>query len=127
MSSEARKESHLAWLYARERAWIEDNGPCAWCGSDQELLVDLVDPLTPNRVIFKNWSLALDNPKRIEFLARCQVLCRSCKSIKKVVDRKARFDATPCGLARKYRRGCRCEQCRTVASVARKALRKRKS
>ena len=54
--------------------WLEENGPCARCGANENLEVDHIDPLT--KVSHNVWTWAEE--KRLEELAKCQVLCHNC-------------------------------------------------
>jgi 5-methylcytosine-specific restriction endonuclease McrA len=65
-------------MKARRDEWVIVNGPCARCGSNDNLEVDHLDPGSKLIQPAKLWSMAPDNPKRIAELAKCQVLCETC-------------------------------------------------
>jgi hypothetical protein len=73
-------------MNARRDAWLAENGPCARCGSAEELQVDHVDPESKQMNPALLWSLSPKNPKRISELAKCQVLCRPCHDPKSRLD-----------------------------------------
>jgi len=113
-TGDQKREYQRTWMKARRDAWIKENGPCAWCNSDENLQVDhinkyekLYDPATL-------WSLALTNPKRVKELAKCQVLCDTCHSTKNELESLKEVH----GNASTYRNGCRCDPC-TNAQVLR--------
>lgn len=82
------KSRELQRKYQREvrsrryRAWIEEHGPCANCGSHERLEIDHVDRSTKSPKLIRrggtanvfSWSQA----RRDEELSKCQVLCKSC-------------------------------------------------
>jgi hypothetical protein len=79
---DTRRAYQAAWLRKRRQDWIDENGPCAWCSSDEELQVDHRDRSLKEHYMREIWSLALTNPKRIKELAKCQVLCEACHGAK---------------------------------------------
>ena len=62
------------WMHRRRQEWIEQNGPCARCGSTEDLEVDHRDP--GQKVDHRVWSWSW--PRREKELRKCQVLCRTC-------------------------------------------------
>ena len=76
--SEAHRLQQKAWyekvVKGRRKDWIEANGPCAKCGSWDRLEVDHIDPSTKVSHNVWGWS----ETRRLEELAKCQVLCYSC-------------------------------------------------
>lgn len=87
--SEGRKqyirEYQRRWIAQRRRDWIDANGPCAKCGSWDELEVDHKDASTKVFNPSYLWSLAVSNPKRIAELAKCWVLCKTCHNTKTTI------------------------------------------
>lgn len=74
----------LEWITRRRTAWIAANGPCALCGSDSDLEVDHVDPLSKTVNPARLWSMA---PARAAVeLANCRVLCRDCHAAKSATE-----------------------------------------
>lgn len=80
--------SNLA-RYHRIREWAVAllGGVCVECGTDEDLHFDHIDPTTKEAHLtdlFKSGSR-----ERIDReLAKCQLLCRSCHSIKTAQDRR---------------------------------------
>lgn len=68
------------WMADRRRAWLHANGPCKRCGSRQNLRVDHIDPKTKKSHKVWSWS----EKRRLEELAKCQVLCLACHRKKTV-------------------------------------------
>jgi 5-methylcytosine-specific restriction endonuclease McrA len=77
-TEEEQREYQRLWILERRQDWIAANGPCNECGSWDELEVDHVDAATKSMYVSVVWSMALDNPKRVAELAKCQVLCHPC-------------------------------------------------
>lgn len=79
---DAQRAYQRNWMAARRASWIQENGPCALCDSWEQLEVDHVDPATKVMQPSALWSLAPDNPKRIQELLKCRVLCHDCHDVK---------------------------------------------
>jgi 5-methylcytosine-specific restriction endonuclease McrA len=71
---EKKRAYQLKWLKERRDKWLEENGPCKKCGSEENLHVHHKDPKT--KVSHKVWSWAEE--RRLKELAKCEVLCCSC-------------------------------------------------
>lgn len=105
---ERKRKYQLSWLQARRDKWIAENGPCAQCGSSEQLEVDHVEPRVksgapPTRSI---WGMA--EPQRSRELSKCQVLCKGCHETKSNSERHR----TEHGKSRMYgAHGCRCAVC----------------
>ncbi|KKN81586.1 hypothetical protein LCGC14_0318540 [marine sediment metagenome] len=93
--------------YQRERVakarreWLEENGPCAQCGSWDGLNVDHIDRVTKVSHGVWSWSKA----KRRKELAKCQILCLICHR-KKTADEVAKppkGNQLWCGRCKTYR------------------------
>lgn len=111
---EEKREYQRNWMRARRNEWIDENGPCVSCGSWLFLEVDHIDPSTKLLNPSKLWSMSDSNPKKIEELAKCQVLCADChleKSILESIREPVHGD-----YKTGYGRGCRCDDC--TATVA---------
>lgn len=120
-TGQVKRDYQLAWLKRRRDSWISENGPCAHCGSSEDLEVDHIDKATKSLQPTSVWSLTAT--KREIELAKCQVLCRTCHKIKS--DDEQRY-APPHGTRGRYMRyGCRCVDCRNAASVYRQRQRQR--
>src|SRR5579863_7150610 len=61
-------------MKARRLTWLQENGPCANCGSWTDLEVDHKDP--EQKITHRVWSWK--ESRRLEELAKCQVLCYNC-------------------------------------------------
>lgn len=77
-TKEEQRRYQCEWVKRRRRAWIMDNGPCALCGSWDELEVDHTVNLSKGIPTANIWSLSPTNPVRLRELAKCRVLCRPC-------------------------------------------------
>jgi 5-methylcytosine-specific restriction endonuclease McrA len=82
----AKRKYQLEWVKARRMAWINEHGPCKKCGSKESLEVDHIDPKLKTVDPAKLWALALDNPKRVNELKNCQVLCYDCHKEKTYIE-----------------------------------------
>lgn len=82
MVSESRRaylrEYQKQWMKRRRREWIDQNGPCAKCSSNDQLEVDHKDASQKKFAVCELWSLAPTNPRRVRELAKCWVLCHEC-------------------------------------------------
>jgi len=67
-----------AWMQKRRQDWLDANGPCVDCGSDENLEVDHVD--SEDKVTHRVWSWRED--RRLAELAKCIVRCNVCHKIK---------------------------------------------
>ena len=116
---EAQRAHQREW-YARRRAeWIIAHGPCAICGSWEDLEVDHVDPTT--KLSHRVWSWAKE--RREAELAKCQVLCGTHHQEKSTQYR--RDNPTEHGDSR-YTSSwdpCRCEVCTEAHRIKKQAWR----
>ncbi len=100
-------------LYKKRRTqYILENGPCANCGSNENLQIDhIVARINTNKQTVKSSAIwGLSEKKRKKELKKCQILCRSCHQKKTYVD----LDCGQHGVSL-YKKGCRCNVCRTEA------------
>lgn len=81
-NKEQQRAYQRNWMAARRNMWIEENGPCVKCGSNDNLEVDHINPKLKTKNPSQLWALSVTNPIRIEELKNCQVLCESCHSDK---------------------------------------------
>jgi hypothetical protein len=96
----------------RRKEWIANNGPCAHCGSWDNLEVDHIDPSTKEYRISELWQRT--KIIRDYELAKCQALCNSCHIVKSTLEQKAAKPVTH-GSYKFYKRDkCRCEECVTA-------------
>lgn len=103
------------WMRARRAQYMHGKS-CASCGAIQDLEIDHLDPTQKTSHRIWSWSTERRNAE----LAKCQILCADCHLEKTwTIDRPTQG----CGTTAKYRRGCRCADCR--AANAAKARRQR--
>jgi len=97
----------LAWIKRRRAEWIEEHGPCARCGSREDMEVDHVDRATKLLPPAKVWSLT--KVKRDVELAKCQVLCGPCHRAKTISElRRIPPHGTKARYSRKDEHKCWC-------------------
>ena len=103
------------WLQNRREKWFKENGPCKNCGSWENLELDHIDPA--QKVSHKIWSWS--DKRRLEELAKCQVLCYDCHKEKTRKDwaNKVRTRKEVHGTRSNYNRGCRCSPCKDANST----------
>jgi 5-methylcytosine-specific restriction endonuclease McrA len=95
------------WMAKRRWAWLSVQGPCAECGSEEDLQLDHVDPAA--KVSHRVWSWTEE--RRLAELAKCQVLCLPCHVEKTMAENG--LEPSGHGTRRRYRHyGCRCDLCR---------------
>jgi hypothetical protein len=102
---ERQREYQLRYLLRRREQWIDENGPCKDCGSDDRLEVDHVDRHT--KVSHRVWSWSAE--RRSKELAKCVVRCFNCHREK---TRLELYDDRTHGMRSMYLKGCRCASCR---------------
>lgn len=112
---EYQREYMKRWARER-RAEFFAGKSCVQCGSTERLELDHVDPSQKTSHRIWTWSKA----RRDEETAKCQILCHDCHQIKSSAEQAARVK---CGTEWSYRKGCRCEECRTEVSAIRKRRR----
>lgn len=94
------------WMRKRRAEYLTGK-TCEWCGEDGPLEVDHIDPT--QKISHRVWSWSAE--RRAAELAKCQTLCADCHDMKTWnIDR----DLRGCGTTAKYRRGCRCADCRNA-------------
>ena len=94
--------------------WFLNNGPCKKCGSSLNLQLDHIIPVGKYHDNSKIWEWTLI--RRTHELSQCQILCKSCHSIKtrqENIESGKRFIKH--GRAR-YRAGCKCQVCKDSAA-----------
>ncbi len=96
LKGEAKRAYQLEWVKRRRQTWIDENGPCAICHSKNDLEVDHIDASTKLYDASILWGMAINNPKRIAELAKCQVLCSLCHASKSTVDNSKFSTQTHC-------------------------------
>ena len=114
--SPQRLEYRRYWVAARRKAWFKDK-TCVKCGSAELLELHHIDPRTKISNSIWGWSKERQNSE----LAKCEVLCRSCHSIK---TREQRVGTVVHGTRTGYMKyKCRCPLCTVETSVAREKQR----
>lgn len=123
---EEQRAYQRAWLARRRKAWLEANGPCARCGSRENLEVDHIDRTQKVSHHIWSWSAV----RRDAELAKCQVLCQSCHIQKgrEVGDQGSRRSVPKRhGSHRMYvYERCRCDPCRAWKRESNKAYQDKK-
>lgn len=71
---ERQRKYQRAWMARRRQEWFDANGPCAVCGSDQDLQLDHEDP--KHKISHRVWSWSSE--RRARELAKCRALCGPC-------------------------------------------------
>lgn len=113
-----RSSYQQAWMQRRRDAWLRENGPCAFCGSWEDLQVDHID--AEQKVTHRLWSLNAE--RRAAELAKCRVVCGPCHRERHAKERRrAIVHGTRSGYA--YR-GCRCAECRAAQAEYQRQRRK---
>lgn len=108
------------WMARRRREWINDDGPCAACGSTVELEVDHIDPTRKTMHPASIWSR--NKATREAELSLCQVLCRQCHREKT----NRQLATAEHGTHSRYTGGkCRCCQCKEAHRVSMREWRSR--
>jgi len=103
-SKEVQREYQRKWVAERRRKWLAENGPCARCGSDEDLEVDHIDK--NEKIDHKVWSWAEE--RMLAELSKCQVLCKKCHTTKTVTEGQQPKHGTQ-NMYQYYK--CRCTEC----------------
>lgn len=112
-TGEKKREYQREWLRKRRTAWLSDNGPCAKCGSWDDLEVDHINPSEKSPLLVgwngtgKMWSWS--KVRLAEELSKCQVLCKTCHSEKTAFEYEIKREHGR-NMYEKY--GCRCNVCK---------------
>lgn len=96
---------------ARREAWIKEHGPCAVCGTWDNLQVDHIDPRTKavsTTSVVWGWS---DEARRETELSKCQVLCDSCHKDKTAAQKAMVVSHGTYTMYNNPRYKCRCDLC----------------
>jgi 5-methylcytosine-specific restriction endonuclease McrA len=101
------KEYQRNWMKQRRLEWVNANGPCKSCGSDENLEVDHIDPSLKRNHVSRLWSCRVE--VREKELAKCQVLCYNCH-LKKTISEISGTTHGTYAMRNKY--GCSCEICK---------------
>lgn len=118
--AETQRRYQRDLLKCRRAAWLEENGPCACCGSDENLQVDHIDPRL--KVSHNVWSWS--EQRRARELAKCQVLCTDCHKVKTRTDKSRPIRH---GTVNGYtNRRCRCVACCKANTDRKRTYRQRR-
>lgn len=118
---EAQRRWYLEVAKPRREQWIKEHGPCARCGSWENLQVDHVDRV--KKVSHRIWTWA-EERRNVE-LVKCQVLCEICHYKKTNEDFQEGFIVHG-NVNRGYQNGCRCDECK-AANTSFKKVQDRRS
>jgi hypothetical protein len=116
-----QRDYQNTWLKNRRLKWLQENGPCAECGSWEKLEVDHINPET--KIDHKVWSWSQER-RDIE-LAKCQVLCNYCHLRKSLPER----NSAPASHGTQYyydKFKCRCISCTKASNTRRQISRTNK-
>lgn len=110
------------WMISRRMSWIvSQGGKCVRCGGTENLEVDHIDSELKTVNPSKLWSLSDSNPKKIEELKNCQVLCYTCHKEKTRSEKMKEYLHGDYGMYKK--RGCRCRLCMDANAAYKRAQR----
>jgi len=111
------------WVAKRRQEWFASNGPCKSCGAVENLELHHVDRSTKEEHRIFSWAVG----RRDAELAKCIVLCHDCHVIETAGQIKEFRPVNHIhGRQTEYRRGCRCELCKTAKHKAIKDERMKK-
>lgn len=99
------------WMWRRRMEWVVKNGPCAWCGSTQDLRVVYKNPADKTVKVAAIWSRKEED--REALLKKCVVLCPECARSKRTEERQPDH-----GKVGRYDQGCRCVPCKEAKRVS---------
>ena len=85
-SPDQQREYQRRWMARRREEWFSQQSGCVRCGSQDDLHIDHIDPSTKISHCVWSWS----ERRRLEELAKCQVLCRICHEEKTAAENRAR-------------------------------------
>jgi len=105
---EKQREYQRKWQASRRKEWVDAHGPCALCGSWDDLQVDHIYPDEKETKPSQVWGCT--KKKRDAELSKCQVLCKECHRIKTSLERTGKPPQQGHGTT-KYSYGCRCQVC----------------
>ncbi len=116
--------------HKRRDKWRAANGPCAHCGSWDDLQVDHIDPATKHEALKRPrgkrrsiWSFSATDLERELML--CQALCESCHLLKTAHERRPQPRHGTIGEYTNHH--CRCVECRAAnAATQRRYIDKRR-
>lgn len=94
------------WKNNRRLKWISENGPCAVCGSWEQLEIDHINSEDKKVPISSLWSCSI--VRRETELSKCQVLCLRHHIEKSVSERTKIAQHSTNSM---YSAGCRCIEC----------------
>jgi hypothetical protein len=105
-----QREYQRLWIKARRTEWMASKGPCALCGSSDNLEVDHIDPVLKTMDPRNIWSRRKET--REKELENCQVLCSSCHK-----EKTSLWRLPDHGTIGRYQNGCRCEDCKVARKL----------
>lgn len=99
---EYMRKYQLEWMRKRRAQWFNENGPCRFCGSWEDLELDHINP--EQKITHLVWSMAKE--RREAELAKCRPLCHVCHQKRHGAGGQQHGTT---GMYRKH--GCRCQPC----------------
>jgi len=113
---EEQREFQRKWISERRQKYIDEMGPCFFCGTTEDIQIHHIDPEEKETHRIWSWS---DTRIRTE-LKKCVPLCRSCHNKLHGIYRRRPLVH---GTAHAYRNYfCRCDQCRKAVNLYKKGL-----
>lgn len=104
-------EWQLAKYYRiRMEILIHLGNKCVKCESTTDLEIDHIEPSSKSFDISRNFTMS--KPKLYDELNKCQLLCNHCHLEKSLLEQRTPNHGT-WGM---YKRGCRCNDCKTFVS-----------
>lgn len=107
------------WLKNRRLQFFKGKS-CLWCKSTISLELDHINPKEKKSHSIWSWK----ESRRLEEIAKCQILCKSCHKIKSVKD------GVPLAKHGNYnsyqRRKCRCSLCKAANAKKQRTVRENK-
>lgn len=117
-TGEQKREYQRKWVAKRRAEFFTDKS-CEVCGSTESLELDHINP--EEKISHNIWSWK--ESRRIEELAKCQVLCKAHHASKSLTDIQNRIGKPILqhGTAVMYdKHECRCSECRAASTIKRR-------
>ena len=103
-----RRDYSRGWIAERKQKYLHQLGECYFCGSAENIEPHHVDPDEKLDTHFWSW----EESRLLHELYKCVALCGSCHKKFHGLVRRIAMDQS--GETTGYRRGCRCQICKTA-------------
>jgi hypothetical protein len=118
------RAAQAKYVKRHREEWLAANGPCAKCGSSDNLVAAYRDPALATRRASTIWAQAV--AVRVAELAKCHAICGQCYLDEQAAERRSRgFKHGTRSMYQKH--GCRCDKCRSWNTAQKRKERKRAS